>query len=191
MILRRNIFTQNPRAEFWHFVEALQVLKGDDEVNALGAFMSYVHVLRGTWKGTVLEWAWTVLDVVMNTLISVVPLPMRVRLRWDDPRARWRVRWLGWMFLWGLELDVPPGVTVLPPRPPGEFLTAEEIATFAPPIRVDSPEGEQPICFYCGVPTRMYAYTNLRDGSSWPACCSKDECLDRWGPLAQVEKEQA
>lgn len=68
------------------------------------------------------------------------------------------------------------------PNDKNKFLTAEQIAEFASKgIQIDTPEGEQAICAYCGTPTNMRAYTYA--GKSWPPCCPKEECMDEWKPL--------
>ena len=69
--------------------------------------------------------------------------------------------------------------------PKETFLSREDLAAFATTgrYRIDTPAGETPICKYCGAETKMPAYTSLQTGSSWPACCGKSECLDKWEPL--------
>jgi hypothetical protein len=71
--------------------------------------------------------------------------------------------------------------------PEGRGLSFEQIAELAKDhdehIRYATPEGEASICVYCGSTTLMRAYTNLRDGHSYPVCCSKPDCLDKWEPL--------
>lgn len=69
---------------------------------------------------------------------------------------------------------------------PGRCLSFEQLAElakeYAPNTRRDTPEGETPICAYCGVETSMAAYTDLDSGKSYPACCVKSECLDKFEP---------
>lgn len=49
-------------------------------------------------------------------------------------------------------------------------------------FRWDAPEGALTPCTYCGAMTRMREFTDLATGQSWPACCSRDACLDQWRP---------
>lgn len=41
--------------------------------------------------------------------------------------------------------------------------------------------GFSSLCAYCGQPTSQSAYSF--EGKSWPSCCSKDECIEKWRPL--------
>ena len=68
----------------------------------------------------------------------------------------------------------------------GDYLTAEQVAALGDPqrFRVDTPEGEQAICAYCGAATKMAAHTDLQTGANYPPCCWRPECVDRWEPIA-------
>lgn len=91
-------------------------------------------------------------------------------------------------------VSVPPGrhradcrfFATIPSIPSGSYLTREQIAAFAnlhrDQFRRDTPPGETAMCSYCGTPTSMCAYTDLESNESWPACCARPECLDRWSP---------
>lgn len=72
----------------------------------------------------------------------------------------------------------------------GRALSLEQIAELAAQdvhrYRTDTPEGEQPICAYCGAATKMAAYTDLETGSSYPAYCSKMECLEQLEPIKRA-----
>lgn len=73
----------------------------------------------------------------------------------------------------------------IPKAPEGEFLSAEQMSQLAPAAnhRRDTPEGEIPICAYCGAETSMFAWTNMGTGNSYPACCYRNECMDKLEPL--------
>lgn len=125
MITRHRIFSSNPRADLWQMAEiaAEQPPTSNDTTNATYAFFVALGMYRGRWVGTLLEWAFTALIWATEALFAALPLPVRVRWKTNDMHTAWRVRWLGWSFLWGLKYDaVPP--TALPaedilPAPPG------------------------------------------------------------------------
>lgn len=77
----------------------------------------------------------------------------------------------------------------IPPPPSGDFLTAEQILAFSKQrseeIRYDS-EGVNP-CAYCRNLTAMRAYTDLKARRSWPVCCLRDECMEKWEPVPMVD----
>lgn len=79
---------------------------------------------------------------------------------------------------------IPAGGAIgsIPAPPEGEYLSAEDIATIAKEreheYRWDTPEGETPICAYCGAETKQRAFTHLPSGRSYPPCCHR--CLEKW-----------
>lgn len=67
-------------------------------------------------------------------------------------------------------------------------LTAEEIEAYVKSqvrsnLRIDTPEGVDALCAYCGKVTKQKAITDLDTNTSWPPCCSNVDCLDQWEPL--------
>jgi len=107
-------------------------------------------------------------------------------LMWAPTRRL--VRFLVWLYWLPVRvyafLLAPPRVVMVPlPPPPNTFLTAEQLDELAVAAagRVNHvpPDGVSH-CTYCGAATQGHAYTY--DGTTWPACCFKVECLDKWEP---------
>src|SRR5277367_2591527 len=73
--------------------------------------VAYLLPLRGTWKGTLIEQTWFALGVIFSVLTALVPWRVRVDVDRGDGTPKQtisRVRWLGWLFLWGIKRPRSP-----------------------------------------------------------------------------------
>lgn len=104
MIIRGRIFSPHPRADFWALIEGFSKLQSPEaEVSALYALVASLASYRYTWKGAVMEWVYATFILSLDALVAVLPMPVRVLV--TNKRTIWRVKWLGWVFLWGRRFD--------------------------------------------------------------------------------------